>query len=114
MRVHNAVADCLEAIDPDAALMPRQRPGRRWESVVTRGSCPDCCLRFTPAATAYLPACPVCGGSLVVLDRPEAAVGLRLFIPDEVPVPSPTAIAARMPIPGQADPVAGRDDTTEH
>jgi hypothetical protein len=66
---------------------------------MTRGSCPDCRLRFTPAATAYLPACPVCGGPLRVLDRPDAAVGLRLFIPEHAPASSPEAIAVRMPIP---------------
>jgi hypothetical protein len=78
---------------------------------VTRGACQNCRLRFTPAATAYLEACPVCGGSLVVLDRADAALGLRLFNAEDVAAPSPTAVAARMPIPGQADPVAGRDDS---
>jgi hypothetical protein len=66
---------------------------------VTRASCPDCRLRFTPAATAELLACPACGGPLRTLDRPDMAVGLRLYAPEHAPAPLPEAIAASMSIP---------------
>ena len=66
--------------------------------------CPDCRLRFTPAAAAYLPSCPTCGEPLQPLDG-LAAVGFRLFGLDDAPHSLPQAAAVSMPIP---DPGLGR------
>jgi hypothetical protein len=67
---------------------------------MTHVSCPDCRLRFSPAATAYLPACPECGGPLQPLGALEGAVGLRLFRVDGAKHSLPEAVAVAMPTPG--------------
>ncbi len=67
---------------------------------MTHVSCPDCRLRFTPAAAAYLPACPTCGEPLQPMTRLDEAVGFRLFGPDDVPHPLPNAVEVAMPAPG--------------
>ncbi len=72
---------------------------------MTRVSCPDCRLRFTPAEAACLPACPTCGGALQTLSGPAGAVGFRLYQPDNIPHSLPDAVAVAIPIPG---PRAGR------
>ncbi len=72
---------------------------------MTHVSCPDCRLRFTPAAAACLAACPACGETLQTLPGPGGAVGFRLFRLDDVPQSLPEAIAVAMPTPG---PHAGR------
>jgi hypothetical protein len=66
---------------------------------MTQASCPDCRLRFTPAAAAYLPACPTCGEPLQALSRLDEAVGFRLFDPDDAPHSRPQAIAVALPTP---------------
>jgi hypothetical protein len=70
---------------------------------MTRASCPDCRLRFTPAVSAQLSAqlseCPVCGGSLQVIDRPESAVGFRLYVPKQASPSLPDTVAVSVPIP---------------
>ena len=66
---------------------------------MTHATCPDCRLRFTPAAAAYLPACPTCGGPLQPLNRPDGAVGFRLFAPNDAPDSLAQAIALAMPTP---------------
>lgn len=66
---------------------------------MTHASCPDCRLRFTPAAAAYLPACPACGEPLQTLDGFDGAVGFRLFRLDDAPHSLPQAAAVSMPIP---------------
>ena len=66
---------------------------------MTRLCCPQCRLRFTPAAEAYLAACPECGQSpqpIVDLDR---AVGFRLVGPEDLPHELPQAAAAYLPLP---------------
>jgi hypothetical protein len=77
----------------------------RRATIVTRAACPDCRLRFTVAAAAYLPACPGCGEPLQALNRADAVVGFRLFKPEISPPSLPGAVAVSMPVP---DPDAGR------
>jgi hypothetical protein len=72
---------------------------RRHTTVTTHASCPDCRLRFAPAATAYLPACPVCGAPLQHTRGRVELVGFRLFQPADAPMSMPEAIAAEMPAP---------------
>lgn len=67
---------------------------------MTHASCPDCRLRFTPAAAAYLPSCNTCGQPLQLLDGLDAAVGFRLFGLDDVPHSLPQAVAVATPTPG--------------
>ena len=66
---------------------------------MTHASCPDCRLRFAPAAAAYLPACPACGEPLQPLAGLAAAMGYRLFTLEDVPHALPEAIEVSMPIP---------------
>lgn len=65
---------------------------------MTHACCPDCRLRFTPAAAAYLPACPRCGESMRQLDRLATAVGWQLFKLDDETGPLPEAISVALPI----------------
>jgi hypothetical protein len=74
-------------------------------TATSHASCPECRLRFTPAAAAYLPSCPTCGGPLRLLDRLEGVVGFRLFRSADAPYSLPQAVAVSMPIP---DPGLGR------
>jgi hypothetical protein len=61
--------------------------------------CPGCRLRFTPAASAYLVACPECD------EPPQPVVGLartlgfRLVGPEDLPYELPHAIAISVPVP---------------
>ena len=71
----------------------------------TRGApthicCPDCGLRFTPAAATYLVACPQCGQPPQPMPDLVAAVGFRLFKVEDAPLALPEAIAVSMPDPG--------------
>lgn len=72
---------------------------------MTHLCCPDCRLRFTPTAVAYLDACPQCGAPPEAMVDLEAAVGFRLFTLEDVPHPLPEAAAASLPLP---DPNGGR------
>ena len=72
---------------------------------MTHAMCPDCRLRFTPAASAYLPACPTCGEPLQPAAGVAGVVGYRLFRLEDAPRTLPEAIAVSMPIP---DPGSGR------
>lgn len=65
---------------------------------MTRACCPDCRLRFTPAAAAYLVACPRCGEPLRTPTGLEGAVGFRLFRVEDVPHSLPEAGAVSIPI----------------
>jgi hypothetical protein len=70
---------------------------------MTHLCCPPCRLRFTPAAAAYLVACPECGEppqSLSVGD----VLGFRMFTVEDVPQPLPEAIAVSMPAPNRMAP----------
>jgi hypothetical protein len=66
---------------------------------MTHGACPDCRLRFTHAATACLPACPICGEPLQPLGRLAEAVGFRLFRADDVQPSLPQAVEVALPPP---------------
>jgi hypothetical protein len=66
---------------------------------MTHACCPDCRLRFTPAVTAYLLACPACGEPLQPVVGLAKAVGYRLFRLEDAPHSLPEAVAVSMPIP---------------
>jgi hypothetical protein len=66
---------------------------------MTHVCCPDCRLRFTPAAAAYLVACPKCDEPPQTLAGVERVVGFRLFRPGDVPHSLPQAVAVSIPIP---------------
>lgn len=65
---------------------------------MTHLCCPHCRLRFTPAAGAYLLACPKCGAP-PQSSRLQDAVGFRVFRLEDVPPSLPEAIAVSLPIP---------------
>jgi hypothetical protein len=66
---------------------------------MTRLCCPSCRLRFPPAASSYLIACPDCSEPLQPIDGLESTLGLRLFTLDSLPASFPEAIAASLPVP---------------
>ncbi len=66
---------------------------------MTHACCASCRIRFTPAAAAYLTACPVCGEPLQRLVGLAGAVGYRPFKPEDAPSALPEAIAVSMSIP---------------
>ncbi len=70
---------------------------------MTHVCCPDCELRFTPAAAAYLTACPKCGEPPQTLAGPEGVVGFRLFTLEDVPDSLPEAVAVSIPVPDPAE-----------
>ena len=72
---------------------------------MTHVCCPDCRLRFSPLAEAYLVACPGCGEPPQTLAGLQEAVGFRLFRLDDVPHPLPKAITVSISTP---DPGPGR------
>ncbi len=72
---------------------------------MTRACCPDCRLRFTAAAAAYLAACPVCGEPPQTLAGLESVVGFRLFRLEEPTHSLPQGVAVSIPI---LDPGGGR------
>jgi hypothetical protein len=72
---------------------------------MTHLCCPSCRLRFTPAASAYLTACPECGQPPRPLSDLRSAIGLRLFRVEDLPQPLPEAVAVSIPV---LDPDAGR------
>lgn len=65
---------------------------------MTHVCCPNCRLRFTPAAAAYLMVCPECGEPPQPLAGLEA-FGFRLFRLEAVPNSLPEAVAVSIPIP---------------
>ena len=69
-------------------------------SIVTHACCPPCRLRFTPAAAAYVKACPQCGEQPQQITGREA-LGFRLLGPEGYfPLGLPRkAIAVSIPAP---------------
>jgi hypothetical protein len=65
---------------------------------MTHVGCPSCRLRFTPAAAAYLLACPECGRPPQAIVHAEGLVGFRVFVPEHVPEELPEAVAVSVPI----------------
>ena len=61
-----------------------------WEEpsvipIMTHVCCPRCRLRFTPAAAAYITACPECGNSPQPIATLERTFGFRLVGPEDLP-----------------------------
>ena len=66
---------------------------------MTHIGCPNCRLRFPPAAAAYLVACPECGRAPQPIAGAEGAVGFRVFIVKDPPQELPEAVAVSLPVP---------------
>ena len=67
---------------------------------MTHVCCPSCRLRFTPAAAAYLEACPTCGGPPQPSASVESTLGFRLIATDQIRLDAlPDAVAAALPPP---------------
>jgi hypothetical protein len=66
--------------------------------------CPECRLRFTPAASAFVESCPECDRVLQSVTNPRAVVGFRLLRLDTLPpaVTDPIAVAVSLPLPDPA------------
>src|SRR5579859_4300717 len=77
----------------------RSEPSLEKGSAVTHVCCPYCRLRFTPAAAAYLVACPECGEPHQTVSGHAGLVGFRLFTLEDVPHSLPEAAALSIPIP---------------
>ncbi len=66
---------------------------------MTQSCCPSCRLRFTPAVTAYLVACPQCGEPPAPVVGLADVVGFRLFTAEEALPAMPEALAVSLPRP---------------
>jgi hypothetical protein len=71
---------------------------------MTDACCPRCRLRFTPAAAAYIVACPECGDLPLPIGGLERTFGFRLVGPEDLPheLPCAAAVAMTFPEPGGA------------
>jgi hypothetical protein len=65
---------------------------------MTHLCCPHCRLRFTPAAAAYIIACPECGKPLQTIASLELAFGFRVFRLEDLPNSLPEAVAVSIPV----------------
>jgi hypothetical protein len=61
--------------------------------------CLGCRLRFTPAASAYIVACPECGEPPKPITSLESVFGFRLLGPEDLPIDLPIALAVSIPMP---------------
>ncbi len=68
--------------------------------VVPHICCPACRLRFTPAAAAYIIACPECGEPPQQVSCLERIFGFRLVGPEDLPrdLPYATAVSISLPV----------------
>lgn len=66
---------------------------------MTHLCCPHCRLRFTPAAEAYLAACPECGEPPQLIAGLERTFGFRLVGPEDPPHQLPHAVAVSLSVP---------------
>lgn len=68
---------------------------------LTRFCCPRCQLRFTPAAAAYITACPECRHSPEPITSLQRTLGFRLVGPEDLPdeLPYPTTGSITFPEP---------------
>jgi hypothetical protein len=66
---------------------------------MTHSCCPRCRLRFTPAAAAYITACPECGNSPQPVLSLERTFGFRLVGPEDLPHELPCAAAVSITLP---------------
>jgi hypothetical protein len=67
--------------------------------LMTHLCCPPCRLRFTPAAEAYLVACPECGEPPQLVTGLERTFGFRLVGPEDRPHEMPHAAEVSFPVP---------------
>ncbi len=65
---------------------------------MTQVCCPGCRLRLTPAAAAYIVACPECGAPPRQIAS-RSALGFRLVGPEDLPVELPQAAGFSTPVP---------------
>ena len=66
---------------------------------MTHVCCPSCRLRFTPAAAAYLEACPTCGEPPKRVNRAEWTIGFRLVTQGDPVDALPAAASVALPVP---------------
>ena len=66
---------------------------------MTHVFCPGCRLRFTPAAAAYLAACPECGESPQSVASAGGTLGFRLYTPGDDLYDLPEALSAALAAP---------------
>jgi hypothetical protein len=59
--------------------------------------CHECRMRFTPAASASLAACPECYLLLTPAAGPASLIGFRLFDPRDISDSVPEALAVSLP-----------------
>jgi hypothetical protein len=64
---------------------------------MTHLCCPRCRLRFTPAAAAYLVACPECEEPPQLVVGLERTFGFCLVGPEDLPHELPQAVAVSIP-----------------
>ena len=79
----------------------RPRPARQEPGLIALMKhlcCSPCRLRFTPAAEAYLAACPECGEPPQLIASPERTLGFRLVGPEDLPHELPHAVAVSIPV----------------
>jgi hypothetical protein len=71
---------------------------------MTNLCCPRCRLRFTPAAAAYITACPECGDPPQANASRERTLGFRLVGPEDLPheLAYGTAVSISFTEPGRA------------
>jgi predicted RNA-binding Zn-ribbon protein involved in translation (DUF1610 family) len=72
---------------------------------MTHVCCPSCRLRFTPAAAAYIIACPECGDPPLAIASLERTFGYRIVGPEDLPHELPHAAAVSLTFP---DPCGAR------
>ena len=70
---------------------------------MTHLCCPGCRLRFTPAVSVHLAACPQCGEPIQAVAGAAGVIGFRLFEPEDAGHSLPEALAASMPLPDPGD-----------
>jgi hypothetical protein len=82
------------------AWPPREEPS--GTPISAHLCCAQCRLRFSPAAAAYIMACPECGERPKPIPRLELAFGFRLIGPEDLPqeLPYATARSIALPEPG--------------
>ena len=79
------------------ARSPREEPD--VITAMTNLCCPRCRMRFTPAAAAYIAACPECGDSPQPMTSLERTFGFRLVGPEDLPHELPYAAARSIALP---------------
>jgi predicted RNA-binding Zn-ribbon protein involved in translation (DUF1610 family) len=73
-------------------------------TATTHLCCSRCRLRFTPAAAAYIIACPECGDSPQPIASLERTLGFRLVGPEDLPheLPYASVVSIASTEPGRA------------